>query len=103
VAVGVTVLIAAGQRQSQRPALMVVEPQDVIGAEAEVYGVLKGTRASEAAQMVLDWLGSPQAEARFRAWRKTILPGAADRLFAIDPARAVAERAVNLAKFKNVV
>jgi iron(III) transport system substrate-binding protein len=103
IAVGVTVLIAAGKRQSEMPRLQVVEPSDVTGAEAEVYGTLKSTRAPDAAQLVLDWLASSDAEVRFRAWRKTMLSGAPDRLFMIDSAKAIAERSENLVRFRTLM
>jgi iron(III) transport system substrate-binding protein len=103
IAVGVTVLIAAGKRQSEMPALQVIEPADVTGAEAEVYGVLKTARAPDAAQLILDWLLSAEAEARFRAWRKTMLSGAPDRLFMIDSAKAITERSENLVRFRAVM
>lgn len=103
IAVGVTVLIAAGRRQSEMPGLQVVEPADVIGVEAEVYGVLRNAQAPQAAHLILSWLQSAQAQERFRAWRKTILSGASDRLFQIDSAKAIADRAENLARFRNVI
>jgi signal recognition particle receptor subunit beta len=46
---------------------------------------------------------SAEAEARFRAWRKTMLSGAPDRLFMIDSAKAITERSENLVRFRAVM
>jgi len=102
-AIGVTVLIAAGKRRAEAPALDIVEPDDVVGAEAEVYGVLKSARDAAAARAVIDWIVSEPAEALFRAWRKTILSDSAERLFMIDSAKAVAERDANVARFRTLM
>ncbi len=76
------------------PPLRVIEPEDVTGAEAEVYGVLKSTRNPEQARAVINWVLSEETERLSHAWRKKILCEASNRLFMIDSAKAVAEEAV---------
>lgn|GEM_PF-2982954 len=99
IAVGVTVRIAAQKRRTELPRLAVIEPRDVTGAEAEVYGVLKSTRLPDAARLVIDWILSDEARALFVGYGKTILSAPAETLFMIDSARAVADRAANVARF----
>lgn len=103
VAVGVTVRIAAFKRLGELPRLAMIEPGDVTGAEAEVYGVLKSARHPEAARGVIDWILSDEATALFAAYRKTILSAPSDTLFRIDSAKAVADRAADLARFAALV
>lgn len=99
IAVGVTVHIAACKRRAELARLSVVEPQDVIGAEAEVYGMIRSTRNADAARRVIDWVSSEEATALFTGYRKTILSAPTHALFMIDSAKAVAGRAADLARF----
>ena len=103
VAIGVTVRIAAGKRQAELPRLAVVEPEDVIGVEAEVYGVLASTRHEDAARRVIDWILSDDAAALFAGYRKTLLSAPTENLFMIDSAKAVAGRAADIARFAALV
>lgn len=99
IAVGVTVHIAACKRRAELARLSVVELQDVIGAEAEVYGMIRSTRNADAARRVIDWVSSEEATALFTGYRKTILSAPTHALFMIDSAKAVAGRAAELARF----
>ncbi len=99
VALGVTVRIAAAKRQVEVPRLAAIEPADVIGAEAEVYGVLNSTGHPEAARRVIDWVLSDEARLLFSRYAKTILSNPTGNLFMIDSAKAVADRASNIARF----
>lgn len=102
IAVGVTVKIAATKRQSQNNQLTLVEPNDVIGAEAEVYGILKSTKATSAAQKIIDWIVSDSAAEIFTRYNKTLLAEKPENLFMIDSSKAVADRAQNLQRFETL-
>lgn len=103
VAVGVSVRIAAAERVAQAPRLKLVEPTDVVGVEAEVYGVLHSTRHPKSAHRVLEWIESEEATTLFRRYRKTILSDRTGNLFMIDSARAIDDRPSNLERFGALV
>jgi iron(III) transport system substrate-binding protein len=94
IVVGVTVRIAARKRTSgpAEPHLALVEPQDACGVEAEVYGVLNGTQAANAAGRVVDWVLSNEARALFDNHHKINLAKADAGHFKIDVEHAIASR-----------
>jgi iron(III) transport system substrate-binding protein len=102
VACGVTVRIAAGKRLQQEPTLRVVEPADVIGAEAEVYGPLCGARRPEVVEEIVGWVLSDEARALFDHHNKTNLCTPVEGLFMVDATSAIARRAQWLARFKTL-
>ncbi len=102
VACGVTVKIAATRRIAEWPALRLVEPADVVGAEAEVYGALSSTRHPEIVGDVIEWILSKDARILFDAHNKTDLRKPSQGLFMIDAAGAVADRERWLALFKSL-
>jgi iron(III) transport system substrate-binding protein len=103
IAIGVTVRIAVAKRISEVPWLRACDPADGVGTEAEVYGILAGTRQRPAAQRVLDWICSARARPLFSAYAKINMAAPEPGLFAIDAHRAVAERAAVLQKFTSLM
>ncbi|AOZ52050.1 ABC transporter substrate-binding protein [Chromobacterium vaccinii] len=99
-ALGITVRVAARRRLSDNPALIQALPQDAIGAEAEVYGVLAGSKQQALARRALDWVMSDEAADLFRHHAKLLLRGERDpALFPINPERASRERPAVLQRF----
>ncbi|ATP28059.1 ABC transporter substrate-binding protein [Chromobacterium violaceum] len=99
-ALGVTVRVAARRRLSDNPALVEALPQDAIGAEAEVYGILAGSRQQALARRALDWVMSEEAADLFRHHAKLLLRGEREpALFPINPERASRERPAVLQRF----
>lgn len=100
IATGITVKIAATKRVSQLSSLRLVEPIDVTGVEAEVYGGLSGTSKPELVGKVLDWVQSADALSLFDKHNKVNLRMPGDNFFTIDAPRAVANRDRWLEQFK---
>jgi iron(III) transport system substrate-binding protein len=98
IAVGVTVRIAAVKRRSEDQRLRVVEPEDVTGAEAEVYGPL-GNGRSAAAEKVLAWVTSDAARPFFERYHKIDLRQENEGVLMIDAERAVVERKDVLSRY----
>lgn len=92
IAVGVTVNIAATNRQRELPRLKIVQPHDATGVESEVYGGFTRTRHNLIVREVLEWIASDEAKTVYADYNK-ILPGQPDsRQFTIDAKQAVASR-----------
>jgi iron(III) transport system substrate-binding protein len=102
IGVGVTVRIAATRRVSELCQLVAVEPADVVGVEAEVYGGLTGTRHPEAVADVLGWINSAEASRLFDKHKKTNLTLPHQNLFTIDARRAVSERPRLITRFRSM-
>ncbi|MET3135184.1 iron(III) transport system substrate-binding protein [Oxalobacteraceae bacterium GrIS 1.11] len=101
---GGTVRIAATRRLGENPALAMALPLDAIGAEAEVYGVLKTSGKPVAAARVLAWLASAATPPHVQRHAKLDLGAARpEPLFEIDAARAAAERAELLQRFAQLL
>lgn len=102
IAGGVTVRIAATKRSIQAPSLQVVEPSDVTGVEAEVYGGLTCTRHPKVVGEIVDWILSDEALAIFDTHNKTNLQDLGEDLFMVDAAHAVSNRERWLSQFKTL-
>lgn len=103
-AVGVTVKIAATRRVHENPALSIALPREAIGAEAEVYGMLRDTAQRRAAERVLAWLTSSEATPHFEHHAKLILCDSnREALFEVDAARATRERDTVLRRFDEMI
>lgn len=92
IAAGVTVKIAASNRQRERPSLHIVEPQDAIGIESEVFAGFTTTRHPSLVTQALEWLMSEEAEGIYASYNKIILGKPDSRLFVIDAENAVKNR-----------
>ncbi|WP_206957612.1 ABC transporter substrate-binding protein [Trinickia acidisoli] len=104
IAVGVTVKIAATRRMHENAALAIALPNEAIGAEAEVYGMLRGTTQRRAVERVLAWLTSPDAKPYFERHAKLILDDAnRETLFEVDAPRATRERDTVLRRFDELI
>lgn len=101
--VGVTVRIAATRRVNEKPVLAIALPLDAVGAEAEVYGILRSTRHRAAAERVLAWLVSSAATPHFYRHGKVDLSAThREDLFEIDADRATCDREVLLRRFSQL-
>lgn len=92
IAVGVTVRIAAMNRQQQQPSLTVIEPADATGTEAEVYAGVVASPHQAVVSQVLAWLRTPEAASVFDGFNKVLLSQPDSKRFMIDAALAVDNR-----------
>ncbi len=102
IAVGVTVKIAATNRQRELPRLGIVQPSDVIGIESEVYGGFRHTRHNPIVREVLEWIASDEAKTVYAGYNKILLGQPDSRLFTIDAQQAVASRERWLARLDSI-
>lgn len=102
IAVGVTVNIAATNRQRELARLAVVQPRDVVGVESEVYGAFTHTRHNLIVREVLEWIASAEAKTVYAGYNKILLGQPDSRLFTIDAKQAVASRERWLARLDSI-
>lgn len=102
IAVGVTVNIAATNRQRELPRLGIVQPDDVTGVESEVYGGFTHTRHNLIVREVLEWIASAEAKTVYAGYNKILLGQPDSRLFTIDAQQAVASRERWLARLDSI-
>ncbi|WCG83761.1 substrate-binding domain-containing protein [Pectobacterium sp. A5351] len=102
IAAGVTVKIAASNRQRECPTLQLVEPQDAIGIESEVFAGFSTTRHRPLVTQALQWLRSEEAAALYASYNKVILGKPDSRLFVIDAENAVKNRTRWLSQLESI-